>query len=154
MQIALNIGYKVFKKIVIWMHAFQQRQKKKWKTSIQVQSFLLMLITRQWSQNTCTFTRGPFKGKRAIPITMEIRSSWPNCALRDDEAVYWVSIGHCEAAAVGNWWYWVSRDIHAFIYCKKWRFGRVSRMPDRLTDWQLWKIVLLSSLESIRVELS
>ena len=24
-------------------------------------------------------------------------------------------------------------DIHAFIYCKKWRFGRVSRMPDRLT---------------------
>ena len=24
-------------------------------------------------------------------------------------------------------------DIHAFIYCKKWRFGRVSRMPDRQT---------------------
>ena len=24
-------------------------------------------------------------------------------------------------------------DIHAFIYCKKWRFGRVSHMPDRLT---------------------
>ena len=22
------------------------------------------------------------------------RSSWLNCALRDDEAVYWVSIGH------------------------------------------------------------
>ena len=30
------------------------------------------------------------------------RSSWLNCALRDDEAVYWVSIGHNEAAAVGN----------------------------------------------------
>ena len=30
------------------------------------------------------------------------RSSWFNCALRDDEAVYWVSIGHYEAVAVGN----------------------------------------------------
>ena len=30
------------------------------------------------------------------------RSSWLNCALRDDEAVYWVSIGHYEAVAVGN----------------------------------------------------
>ena len=28
------------------------------------------------------------------------RSSWLNCALRDDEAVYWVSIGHYEAVAV------------------------------------------------------
>ena len=30
------------------------------------------------------------------------RSSWLNCALQDDEAVYWVSIGHYEAVAVGN----------------------------------------------------
>ena len=30
------------------------------------------------------------------------RSSWFICALRDDEAVYWVSIGHYEAVAVGN----------------------------------------------------
>ena len=30
------------------------------------------------------------------------RSSWLNCALRDDEAVYWVSIGHYEAVGVGN----------------------------------------------------
>ena len=30
------------------------------------------------------------------------RSSWLDCALRDDEAVYWVSIGHYEAVAVGN----------------------------------------------------
>ena len=30
------------------------------------------------------------------------RSSWLNCALRDDEAVYWVSIEHYEAVAVGN----------------------------------------------------
>ena len=32
----------------------------------------------------------------------ETRSSWLNCALRNDEAVYWISIGHCEAVAVGN----------------------------------------------------
>ena len=35
-------------------------------------------------------------------IKMQTRSSWLNCALRDDEAVYWVSIGHYEAVAVGN----------------------------------------------------
>ena len=35
-------------------------------------------------------------------IIMMTRSSWLNCALRDDEAVYWVSIGHYEAVAVGN----------------------------------------------------
>ena len=33
---------------------------------------------------------------------MKTRSSWLNCALRDDEAVYWVSIGHYEAVAVGK----------------------------------------------------
>ena len=27
-------------------------------------------------------------------------------------------------------------DILAFIYCKKWRFGQVLPMPDRLTDSQ------------------
>ena len=32
----------------------------------------------------------------------ETRSSWLNCALRDDEALYWVSIGHYEAVAVDN----------------------------------------------------
>ena len=40
------------------------------------------------------------------------RSSWLNC---DDEAVYWVSKGHYEAVAVGNWWYWVSRG-HSCLY--------------------------------------
>ena len=30
------------------------------------------------------------------------RSSWLNCALRDDEAMYWLSLGHCETVAVGN----------------------------------------------------
>ena len=30
------------------------------------------------------------------------RSSWLNCALQDDEAVYWVSMGHYEAVVVGD----------------------------------------------------
>ena len=34
---------------------------------------------------------------------VKTRSSGLNCALRDDEAVYWASIGHYEAVAVGNW---------------------------------------------------
>ena len=32
----------------------------------------------------------------------QTRSSWFNCALRDDEALYWVIIGHYEAVEVGN----------------------------------------------------
>ena len=48
-------------------------------------------------------------------IQIETRSSWLNCSLRDDEAVYWVSIGHYEAVAIGNWWYWVSRG-HSCLY--------------------------------------
>ena len=61
---------------------------------------------------------------------MRNRSSWLNCALRDDEAVYWVSIGHYEAVQL------VTDDtrsverIYAFIYCKKWRSGQVLLMPD------------------------
>ena len=34
--------------------------------------------------------------------SLKTRSSWLNCALRDDEAVCWVSIGHYEAVAVSN----------------------------------------------------
>ena len=37
-----------------------------------------------------------------IGVPILTRSSWLNCALRDDEAVYWVSIGHSEAVAVGT----------------------------------------------------
>ena len=32
---------------------------------------------------------------------IKTRSSWFNCALLDDEAVYWVIIGQYEAVAVG-----------------------------------------------------
>ena len=43
----------------------------------------------------------------------ETRSIWLNCALRDDEAVYWVSIGHYEAVIddTGS-----VEGIYAFIY--------------------------------------
>ena len=37
-----------------------------------------------------------------VRIIAQTRSSWLNCALRDDEAVYWVGIGHYEAVAVSN----------------------------------------------------
>ena len=37
-----------------------------------------------------------------IESANKTRSNWLNCALRDDEAVYWVSIGHYEAEAVSN----------------------------------------------------
>ena len=40
--------------------------------------------------------------KKSRQRKKKTRSSWLNCALRDDEAVYWVSIGHYEAVAVGN----------------------------------------------------
>ena len=36
-----------------------------------------------------------------LRLGIETRSSWLNCALRDDEAVYWVSIGHYEAGLGG-----------------------------------------------------
>ena len=65
---------------------------------------------------------------------MLTRSSWLNCSLKDDEAGYWVSVGHYEALAFGNWWYWVREDIHAFIYWTKWR------CPTHwLTHWQTLK---------------
>ena len=35
-------------------------------------------------------------------IILITRSSWVNCALRDEEAVYWVSVAHYEAVAVSN----------------------------------------------------
>ena len=64
------------------------------------------------------------------PFQSRTRSSWLNCALRDDEAVYWVSIGHYEAVAVGIDDTGSVEDINAFIYCTKWRSGQVLPMPD------------------------
>ena len=83
-----------------------------------------------------------------LALLLETRSSWLNCVLRDDEAVYWVSIGHYEAVAVGNWWCWVSRG-HSCLYILQKVEIRCYRC---LTDWlthsltHIWKIGLLSSL--------
>ena len=71
--------------------------------------------------------------------------------MRDDEAVYWVSMGHYETVAVGNWWYWVSRG-HSCLYILQKVEIWTGVTDARLTH--IWKIVLLSSLQSIRVELS
>ena len=40
--------------------------------------------------------------KQVAQMCIQTRSTWFNCALRDDEAVCWVSIGYFEALAVGN----------------------------------------------------
>ena len=74
------------------------------------------------------------------------RSSWLNCALRDDKTVYWVSIGHYEEVAVDNWWYWVIRG-HFCLYTlhKVEIWTGVRCLTHFLTD-RLWKIELLSSL--------
>ena len=70
-------------------------------------------------------------------IQFRTRSSWLNCALRDDEAVCWVSIGHYEALAVGNWWYWVSRG-HSCLYIlhkvEIWKGVTHTWQTDWLTD--------------------
>ena len=60
---------------------------------------------------------------------IKTRSSWLNCALRDHEAVYWVSKGHYEAVAVGNWWYWVSMPLYIA------QSGDLDRCHGSLTHW-------------------
>ena len=72
------------------------------------------------------------------------RSSWLNCALWDDEAVYWVSIGHSKVVAVGNWWYWVSRGYSCLYILHKMEIWL--GVTDAWRTDGLWKIGLLSSL--------
>ena len=48
-------------------------------------------------------------------MSITTRSSWLNCALRDDEAVYWVSIGYYEAGQLVIDDTGSVEDIHAFI---------------------------------------
>ena len=47
-------------------------------------------------------SRAGIKMGREDQAKYKTRSSWLNCALRDDEAVSWANIGHYEAVAVGN----------------------------------------------------
>ena len=79
-----------------------------------------------------------------ITFKEKTRSSWFNCALRDDEALCWVSIGHYEALAVGNWWYWVRRG-HLCLYIlhkveiwkgvtHTWQTDRLTTLKDRATQ--------------------
>ena len=44
--------------------------------------------------------QGSIMPTNKINTKEKTRSSWLKCALRDDEAVYWVSLGHYEAVAV------------------------------------------------------
>ena len=75
-------------------------------------------------------------------------SSWLNWALRDDEAVYWVSIGHYEAVTVGNWRYWVSRGHFCLYILNKVEIwtgvtdALLLTLTDWLTDWHTLNINL------------
>ena len=85
---------------------------------------------RRWWQGDLTITR----------------SSWLNCALRDNEAVYWVSIGQYKSVVVCNWWYWVSRGHLCLCKLNKveiWTCVINALLTDWLTD-RLWKIELIS----------
>ena len=53
-----------------------------------------------------------------VMMIMITRSSWFNCALRVDETVYWVSIGHYKAVAVDDTG--SVEGIYAIIHCVKW----------------------------------
>ena len=110
-----------------------------WLTLFFVSSSFYCLLTENGVENI--FNRH-FAWK--IGKIMQTRSSWLNCALRDDEAVYWVSIGQYEAVAVGNWWYWVSRG-HLCLYILH-KVEIWTDVTDALRRDRLWKIGLISSL--------
>ena len=83
------------------------------------------------------------------------RSSWLNCAKRDNEAVYWNSLGYYKAVAVGSWLYWASRG-HSCLYILKrveiWtRTGRVAEVA-REHGWHPPKS--LDSDENFKPELT
>ena len=59
------------------------------------------LVSEQFLFLLCDLTE-TFGQQLQFYIVITTRSSWLNSALRDDEAVYWVSIGHYKAVAVGN----------------------------------------------------
>ena len=112
----------------------------------------LICLTTRWCSFELLATTTSFVGALLllayfISISMVLneciktRSSLLNCALRDDEAVYWAIIGLYEAVAVGNWWYWVSRGhLCLYIYWRKWRSGQVLPMlywlTHSLTDFE------------------
>ena len=72
-------------------------------------TYLVLTAEGLWSQKMCRRTVqyvSSFCFSNVLAESFEsfikTRSSWLNCALRDEEAVYWVSIGHYKAVAVGT----------------------------------------------------
>ena len=47
--------------------------------------------------------------REGFPKKWKTRSTWLNCALRDNKAMFWVSIGHYEAVADVNWQGWTGK---------------------------------------------
>ena len=105
--------------------------------------------------------------KRPVPLDDHLQPrkehgnlDWLNCALRVDEAIYWIGIGHqwlvlggTESVWGGNWCYWVSGGHWCLYILNKveiWS-GVTNALP---TDWQTLKNRATQLLISIRVELS
>ena len=74
-----------------WRWSEQKSESKDEKSILGVWLVFTKLISKKKSSAKCY-----------LLTKMKTRSSWFNCALRDDKAVYWVSIEHYEAVAVGN----------------------------------------------------
>ena len=75
---------------------------------------------------------------------MKIRSSWLNCALRGDGAVYWVSIGQqwlqlvalSQKGGTGQFLMALGQfsiGLLCLYILKKWRFDRVTLIPKKQT---------------------
>ena len=109
-------------------------------------SILQHLIRSQELTKTTKSTRNKTTGHDHENTDMDMgiswgrtRSSWVNCALRDEEAVYWVSVAHYEAVSVGNWWYWVSRGRLCLYILRKveiWTGVTDASLTHSLTDSQ------------------
>ena len=77
-------------------------------------------------------------------------------------------LGQYMAILAGTWWYWFSiswyclvlggtwsaKGLYACIYWKKWRFGRVTPMPDTLTHSQTTENRATQLVSSIKHKLS
>ena len=116
-SMALN-GSNCYGIIVHCLQEYESRSEvKKDEISVICLMIILFIVQIFFAYSRYAFLLTSFKLSFApFPVKIvKTRHSRLNCALRDDEAVYWVSIGHFEAVAVGNWWYWVSRG-HLCLY--------------------------------------
>ena len=115
--------------------------------------WLLVCLIDKWRRLLPTLRTGIVQPTNKI--VLQTRSSWFNCALRDDEAVNWVSIGHYEAVAVGNWFYWVSRwhfclyilnTVEIWTGVTHWLTQWLTTLKDRATQllikYKSWALVI------------